>query len=363
MVNNVGFSLEGVTSERPFRNYYEERNGTVARKIAEHLGVPYTGEVEGLIADTLYLVPPRTLDRNQRRLLQRDEENIYGAALDSLDHVGKAILHPTVSQMQPVFYSYDFANQVTQQGLVLPGYTAFSAIDALSAYRSDLPYGYRLKPPHLSDGHGQIAIEDEQHLQSLLEQMDDAFLREHGVVMEANLNDPQTISVGFARIGRDTYSFIAHQKDDRVLEDGIERSRYLGANITAVRGNLDDLRLVAPHKDREAVEKSAAFYNAYSHFNPLATRLSFDCLSGYDNRGERYSGITDITGRLGGTCPAIMEAMRYFSQHPQERNVSAQVTLNYDPQDIKEVEIGAETYVNQPSLRITARVNHLEENI
>ena len=88
----------------------------------------------------------------------------------------------------------------------------------------------------------------------------------------------------------------------------------------------------------------------------IASRISYDVLFGYDNYGNQLSGITDITGRVGGTCPAIMQSAIRFKANPSLNTTFAEVTLNYHPDQSLPEEKDSTLYINQPTLRLSAKV-------
>lgn len=356
---------------QPYHEYITQRNGTVAEGIANYLDISYGGNTIAYKNDYQVLAQPRvktqtyTPDGPGIFAPDRPEftlpEEFYGALVEDRSHVGKAILHPALSRNVPRFYSSEFAQRV--QDFVIPGFTAFHKADVAEAFpgiQND-EYDYRLKLPDESDGYGQFPIHDTASLQRILESLNGHEVAEKGVVLEANLHEPTTISVGYAMLGRDQYSFIAHQKND----DSEGRSRYRGAEVTIIRGTLKGLTgITSPQSERgHAVEIARKFYDALSLYNVVASRLSFDCLHGFDNNGYIRRGVTDITARLGGTCPALILAAHEFKKKPGIATVSAEVNLNYDPTQDESYEERASIFVNHPTLRLSARVNDVERYI
>lgn len=369
MIKDVAYTLHGVNPPvAEFRHYYEERNGGIAKDIAKLLEIPFAGEVGGDGGRRgRYMVPVKTVDADTAALLHLgNETEFYGAKVKSMDMVGKAILHPTQSHVTPDFYSPEFADYVVP--LVLPGATAFTESDAQSAYRNLVAkgHGVRVKMPNASDGNGQYSILSEEGLAEILAGQDAESIQEHGIVLETDVQFPQTISVGYAQIGTEKYSFIALQKNDTVEEfdettgQQIIRNRYTGATVRIVRGDMEGLLQLddITATEREAVESSIAFCEAYKEaIGVVASRLSFDYLHGMTANGDPVAGITDITGRLGGTCPAIMVAAQEFAASKHIYRIDSEVTLNYNPSTALPEEKGAKPYIDRDSLRLTARVN------
>ncbi|MCR4326362.1 MAG: DUF3182 family protein [Candidatus Roizmanbacteria bacterium] len=358
----VGLHLDGVTSVRPFRDYYEQRNGTVAQYLARYLNLPYQDSTEPTVGlDRLYTVPAKTLLKSRAHAMGIETEgDFYGAAVEHLGHVGKAILHPTISEYIPSFYSPLFAREV--HPFVLPGLSAFSREDALESFlrlKKASPSDYiRFKAPNESDGHGQYAIATLPEARKFLNALDNSLVQEQGLVLELGVQHPSTISAGFAQIGTDRFSFIADQKNDRG-EDG--RDRYAGCNVAVVRGSLFDLYRAIPLDTvhQKALESCAQLYEKYSQFDPIASRLSFDYVYGHTDMGDEVGGVTDITARLGGTCPALVLAAEALHDTSKQSVAQAEVTLNYEPEVLLPEEQGAINFIDEPTLRLSARLHHV----
>ena len=332
----------------------------MAKNIAEYLGLPYFSEEEKLSLDgrSIYYVPPTTQVKEQTTPLGIETpQDFYGLTIENINQVGKAVLHESISKSVPGFYSSFFARAV--KDLVLPGVTVFSREDLGKGFellKKKGLFSIRLKPPDKSDGHGQHALKDIGHLKKLLVDVKDEEIVSKGLILEVNLKEAKTISVGFATLGKDTFSFIALQKNDIAKEDG--RNRYLGAHARIVRGEMQELTGVVENEvEQSALETSIKFYDKYRLFNPIASRLSFDFLYGYDSKGNLLSGVTDITGRLGGTCPAITLSALEFKNHPSLSAIRSEVSLNYSPKKEEDFEKGAVRFIDLPSLRLSARIN------
>jgi len=341
----------------PYYSYVRERNGNVSVGLARIIGIPYLGLItDDPAKNNLYHVLARTITRQPRTL---NEQDFYGLGVESQIHVGKAMLHPNYSHSAPSFYSAEFARYVTENELVLPGYTAFtkeSAVDAYDDFAHKYQYNVRIKLTNESDGNGQIAVNDRTEASRALRGFSDDEFVNNGVVIEHNLNEPVTISAGLVYVDGQTYCFLARQKDDKAPEDG--RNRYRGASVMLVRGNFKDLSdRTRDSVEQVAVKKVHAFYKAYSYFDPSASRISFDVLFGLNDRGSMLSGVTDITGRVGGTDPILIEIIKRLNRDLTFG--TGEVNLNYEPQELQPYEENAALYINQPSLRISARVNKI----
>ena len=93
-----------------------------------------------------------------------------------------------------------FAERVSD--VVLPGYSAFSLADARAAGQRLLQDGpVRIKLASGIGGSGQSVAQDAAQLDAQLAALDAAEVARHGVVLERNLDDARTYSVGLLRVG------------------------------------------------------------------------------------------------------------------------------------------------------------------
>ncbi len=330
----------------------------VSRYLAEYFGIDYVSEetVSGSKDRDFYYVPPVTQVLKNTHLPLKDEHDFYGTLVGDVRHVHKTILHPTLSKSVPDFYSHQFAKYVLD--LTVPGVSVFDKEDIKEAYESlKVRFGkkIRLKVPDESDGRNQLLIDD-NNIEHFISGVDEKRLKDNGLVLGVNLNDTDTVSVGFCSLQGEKYSFLALQKNDVAPEDG--RDRYLGALVRVVKGDIDNLTYVAVNeREKEAVEVCSRFYSGYSYFEPVVSRISFDCLFGLTEKGEEYRGITDITGRLGGTCPALIMSVMELKNEKEALCIESEVSLNYKPEKELENELNAVRFIDLPSLRLTARIN------
>jgi len=343
----------------PYQGYIRTRNGQIGKDIALLLGIPFRGFTADQVDQNQYIIASKTITTaNAHALGIHTPDDFYGLAIDNLHHVGKTILHPAINKNTPPFYQTTFSKRV--QTLVLPGITCFSTEDLDSAYQQTSGNGFdlRFKVAGESDGNGQYQIENRDHLMDIIEKEEQSL--SEGVVLEANINDPKTISVGHTKVGEKKYSFIAHQKNSETDKAG--QSRYLGAKVTVIPGELDQLLLDKSLTINEqlAVIKAVGFHRLYQEvFNPIASRISYDVVIGLDNHGDILSGVTDITGRVGGTCPALMLACLQLNDDPSIKKVLSEVTLNYCPDTSLSEEENSTLYIDEKTLRISARVNEI----
>lgn len=365
--NEVSLYLGNIDRLSPYFPYIKQRNGEIASRIAKYLGHAYSSDVLMDPPDEpRYIVPGATLDGDTAaRLFIKGIDGFYGGYASDLSCVGKTVLHPTITGEAPAHHNKSFADSVTELGLVLPGFSAFNIEEGVLAYETltpQFPSGLRIKAPNESDGNGQEVIKDCRHLELLLDQIGTESLSGKGVVIEPNIaGTKETTSAGQFVLGHDVYSFIASQQDD--LVNG--RNRYMGAHdVFVMRGTMEDLTGALNRTGdvrTHIAEKIAIFHDMYSRNFPevTASRISYDYLEGADGYMNTLAGITDITARLGGTCPALIPAALHLQAHPHQEAVISQVNLNYQPAVTKNFERQAEVFLDQGSLRITAKIDRV----
>lgn len=362
--NNMGKEVRtyfnSQTEDPRYLPFKIERNGSIAMRIARHMGLPYNPHPLMAIDqnEPSYVVPGVTLTvADALGLHIRDEMDLYGTAVTAFDMVGKSILHPSIDVVTPSFYDSAFAKKVEAECLVLPGLTGFSSAALLDAYRAigSPETGYRLKRSNESDGNGQHEVRGLTHLKELLTKTGEEILNKQGVVLEPNLKDRMTQSAGFFNLGGEQYVFVADQLSG-------DDDRYMGGeNILVARGEMEALHdLLKRQGDprSEIVAKAGAFLGEYfSHFpSTIASRMSVDILSGSHPHYGYLSGVTDITGRLGGLCPGTILAAQQLQDHPSQEAAIAEVRLNYEPSVRQPYEENATVFMDQAPLRITSKI-------
>src|SRR5207244_12125617 len=123
--------------------------------------------------------------------------NVFDSAVPYLVATPKAITRALVDQAadHPQGWPSMFAEKV--RDVVLPGYTAFSARDAQMAAMRMLPRGpIRLKNPLSCGGRGQAVVAQLDEVGAFVEKISADDIAASGVVLEANLREVTTLSIG-----------------------------------------------------------------------------------------------------------------------------------------------------------------------
>ena len=161
--------------------------------------------------------------------------------------------------------------------IVLPGYTVFSAGDARTAAKRMLRRGgIRVKKPLGASGKGQSLVTTLQELDALLETYASEEMATYGLVLEENLRQVRTLSVGHIAIDGLTVAYCGAQ---RITKDNEGRSVYGGSDLICVRGGWDALDALAVEPDVRAGVAEAKLYDQamseYPGLHGLASKLRY----------------------------------------------------------------------------------------
>ncbi|MFP5428194.1 MAG: DUF3182 family protein [Gammaproteobacteria bacterium] len=276
-------------------------------------------------ADRYYYLPTETLidPQRYRGMGINSEQDLFGGMVSHPYIATKAISHPLPANGSfPPGWTDAFAQQASDA--LLKGYTVFSKDDARRAAQLLLPEGaVRIKPVLATAGRGQEVIEQIDQLEPLLADMDDQTLSLCGLVLEENLTDVQTFSVGQVRVAGLTCSYHGTQ---RLTHDHQGIEVYGGSDLLVVRGDYQAL-LQLPLEDpvRLAVNQAMAYEQAAEQHFPgfLASRRNYDIARGLDPHNHMRSGVLEQSWRLGGASSAEVLALRAFADDPTLQRVQA----------------------------------------
>jgi hypothetical protein len=216
------------------------------------------------------------------------------------------------------------------RGEVLPGFTAFSVEDARLAASRLLSEGrVRLKPGHGVGGHGQAVVGDKAELEAALARLDVARLPRFGVVVELDLAEATTYSIGQVWVGMHA-SYCGTQRRTRDHAGG---AVFGGSDLVVVRGGYDALAAVPLDAEmRRAIEQAIAFdAAAMAEFRGFfASRRNYDAVRGRDRDGRWRSGILEQSWRIGGASGPEVAALAALRADPGLQAVRACSTEAYD---------------------------------
>lgn len=315
----------------------------LAKKLARLLGceVQETYTHSPAQASQYYYVPHHTLvgPEHAEQLSIDHEQRLFGGLVPHDFVATKAITHGlwnTASQA-PDGWSHSLARQLDE--CVLQGYSVFTAEDALHAGTALLARGaVRMKPVYANAGRGQHVLRDTDALRRVIDDMEDLA---RGVVLEENLTELETYSVGWCRVGSHDLSYVGTQD---LTQDNQGQEVYGGSTLRCVRGDPSSLlTLDLSARERRAVALAIRYDAAVSAAYPslIASRRNYDIALGMTQDGLERAGVLEQSWRAGGASVAELSAMLHFARHPDDREVHAYTRERYGAPSapIKETDI------------------------
>lgn len=307
-----------------------------ARRLAALMGFGVAGEYDPAAPPPgpVYLLPADTLVGLDaaRALGIRGEHDLFGGVVPHAFVATKAITHPLVAPdaAAPDGWSHGFARLVA--GAVLHGYSAFSPRDARRAGERLLARGpVRVKPVRATAGRGQVVAADTAGLEAALGAVDAAELSAYGVVLEENLSEVTTYSVGQVRVADLVATYWGTQ---RLTPDRDGEAVYGGSELVVARGGFEALDALGPPEAvRLAVAQARAYDDAAMTCFPglCVSRRNYDVIRGLDATGRPRSGVLEQSWRMGGASGAEIAALEAFRADPAARAVRARTVELYGP--------------------------------
>jgi hypothetical protein len=170
---------------------------------------------------------------------------------------------------------------------------------------------------------GQVVAADAAQLREALDAINSAERWRHGLVLEENLTEVTTFSVGQVRVAGLVASYCGTQ---RLTPDKDGSLVYGGSDLLVARGGFEKaLELDLPEDSRRAVAQARAYDAAASECFPgfHASRRNYDVVQGLDSRGRRRSGVLEQSWRIGGASGAEIAALEAFRADPTLQAVRA----------------------------------------
>lgn len=320
---------------RPAGNVHDRASrATLLDRIAVLLDQPLLQPMDAAEAasTTALLVPGDALEEEEASAAGIfDRGDLLGGVVPALFIGTKAISHGLVGAhaARPREWSTEMAWRLGDAAL--PGYTAFSRADAAEAGRRLLRDGpVRIKDACGKAGLGQEVVTDTTALDAALAREDEAELMRHGIVLEQNLSDAVTYSVGVVELGGATISYWGTQN---LTRDHRGREVYGGSDLTVVRGGLKALRrLDLPEHLASAVQCAERFDAAAHAAYPglILTRRNYDVIEGITPDGSRRTGVLEQSWRVGGASGAEIAAFEAFRAEPDVAQVCCSTVEIYD---------------------------------
>jgi len=304
----------------------------ISEKLAALQGYEYAGDYDdaGVYDGAVYFVPGETLTLERAHALGiRGEKDLFGGVVPFTFVGTKTITHPLggPGAVAPEGWSHEFSRLVREA--VLPGLSAFSLDDAQRGGERLLQSGaVRVKPALALGGRGQSVAADAATLEAALADIAPEDLRQCGIVLEQNLTEVTTYSVGQVRVGDLVATYFGSQK--LADHDGLEV--YGGSDLTVARGDFDALLELDMDDDARLAVKHARTYDAatmqcFPGF--FASRRNYDIVRGRDPAGRILLGVLEQSWRMGGASGAEIAALEAFRADSGLRAVRAECTEVY----------------------------------
>jgi hypothetical protein len=150
----------------------------------------------------------------------------------------------------------------------------------------------------------------------------------YGLVLEENLRQVRTFSVGEVAVGSLRISYYGTQ---RTVSDNEGRPVYGGSDLVCVRGGWESLDALPMSSEVRAAVVAARLYDrATEEFRGfMASRRNYDVAQGIAADGRHRSGVLEPSWRVGGASSAELAAMAAFARDPALQIVRASHVEEY----------------------------------
>ncbi|MBO9723852.1 MAG: DUF3182 family protein [Novosphingobium sp.] len=266
-----------------------------------------------------YFIPRDTLLTSQASELGIGGENdLYGGVVPFRFVATKAVGHPLVRNARKVPEGWNEGLGKALGETVLPGFSTFELADAMMGGNNLLEAGpVRIKPVEATAGRGQVVVSTAEELTTALSRLVPEQVRREGLVLEQNLVDVKTFSIGSSRIFG---SSIAYWGTQTTTVDRRGETVYGGTRLHALRGGMAELAAHDfPPELAEAIEKARHYdQTIFKSFSGMfASRRNYDVASGRDYLGRHRIGVLEQSWRIGGATPAEITALERFAADPR----------------------------------------------
>jgi len=309
----------------------------IAERLAALMGCRFAGQLDASAPATAvgYAVPNDTLPSLAcaRRFGIRSEDDLFGGVVPYPFVATKTITHPLVGRAAaaPAGWCADFPERV--RDAVLPGHSAFSVHDARAAGHRLLRDGpVRIKLASGAGGSGQSVAQDPAQLDAQLAALGAHEISRSGLVVERDLTDVRTYSVGLLRVGTLVASYFGTQ---RTTPNRHGQPVYGGSSLTVARGGFDALeRLTRADADvSRAVALARTYHSAalVCFTGMFASRANYDIAQGRDAAGRVVAGVLEQSWRIGGASGAEVAALQALHDDPSLDVVQASTVEIHAP--------------------------------
>lgn len=310
----------------------------IAERLAGIMGWEFAGEYDPArtYSARRYFVPSETIIGAQtaRGLGIENETDLFGAVVPYAFAATKTITHDTVRNpgFVPQGWSRGFAEDVREA--VLEGYAAFTADDVRAAARLLLARGpARIKLAKGIGGVGQFVVRTQADVEAVLAGIIPDELQEQGVVVEQNLTNVTTHSIGQVRVADIVMSYCGTQ---RLTSNNRGVDVYGGSSLLLARGDFDALLALSHAPEVRTAVAHARTYDAAAHARfpgMFASRRNYDVAQGDDATGTHCSGVLEQSWRIGGASSAEVAALEAFVAAPALDAIKASSVEVFGPCD------------------------------
>lgn len=273
----------------------------------------------------VYFLPCTTLTSGEALALGiRGADDLFGGVVPYPFVATKAISHPLVAPDAVAIPGWNPAFAPCAGDAVLAGYSVFSPEDARRAGMKLLAQGpVRVKPVRGTGGRGQSVARDAAELELSLQAADATELARHGLVLEQDLEEVRTFSVGQVQVADLAASYYGWQ---RLTRDNRGEEVFGGSELVVARGGLAALLEPDPGPEiRRAIEQARRYDACVASCYPgfFASRRNYDVAVGRDAAGHWRSGVLEQSWRAGGATGAELAALEVFRREPARARVRA----------------------------------------
>jgi len=298
----------------------------LGEKIARLLGARFSGQYDSALhkGPGLYFIPSDTLigQEQSQALGIQSVDDFFGGRIDCPFMATKAISHPLLDDAtaQPKGWSEQFFRRADDS--VLEGFTVFNQADAQRAGALLLVHGpVRIKPVLATAGRGQVVVTRKEELADVIAAQDLEEVATWGLVLEEDLQDVVTYSVGQVQVAGMIASYYGTQS---LTKDNQGETVYGGSELWVVLGDYPELlKLGLEEPIRRSVTQAMNYEKAAIACFPqfLASRRNYDIAQGRNSRGQLCSGVLEQSWRIGGASAAEIEALTAFAADPSLRRI------------------------------------------
>ena len=170
---------------------------------------------------------------------------------------------------------------------------------------------------------GQWVVNDEAALAQALAEIAEQEIAASGIVIEEDLTDVITHSIGHIRIAELVATYCGTQ---HMTANNEGQQVYGGSELRVVRGGFNALlALELPVEVRLAIAQARVYDDAADRCFPgfFASRRNYDVAQGIDASGRRRSGVLEQSWRVGGASGAEIGALEAFQDDASLQTVRA----------------------------------------